>query len=129
MSASRRQEPPHVANGYPQLVLRLMPAVYTRSAVAFTTDPLRLGSDHGDRFFRVLDPHPDAGETLTPERRQAVVDAAQRLADDTNLRVSAAFSPADAVYVSPGSAPRASAQPPEGGLNLYGVQHLRSPPA
>lgn len=127
MTFDRNEETPRVANGYPQLVVRLMAAVYTRSAVEFTTEPLHLGGDLGTRVFRVLDPTPAAAEVLTPERRVAVLDAAQGLADAMKLRVSAVFSDDDAVYFSPAQTPQPSARPPEGGLNLYDIKHIRRP--
>ena len=127
MTSNRCEKTPRVANGYPKLVVRLMAAVYTRSAVEFTTDPLRLGADLGNRVFRVLDPTPDAAEVLTPERRQAVLHAAQGVADAMKLRVSAVFSEGDAVYFAPGTTPQYSTTPPDGGLNLYDVKHVRKP--
>ena len=119
--------PPRVANGFPQLIFRLIAAVHTRSAVEFTLDPLNLGSDDGGRVFRVLDPDPDAGEILTPARRQAVIDAATRESTQTRLNVCAAFSPRDTVYVRPGTPPTPSKSYPIAGMNIYDVKHIREP--
>lgn len=54
------------AQAYPHLVVRLMAAVYTRTAIEWTVDPLDQGFHHGNRVLRVLDPDPTAGAETHP---------------------------------------------------------------
>ncbi len=119
---------PRIADGFPRLILRLMPAVYARSNIEFTADSGNVGSAEGGAIFRILDPSPDAGETLTPERRQAVIDVASRMAKGRNHCVCAGFSPRDTVYVWPGIAPVASTHLPITDLTFPGHDAFLSSP-
>ncbi len=118
--------PCRVAGGFPQLAVRYIAAIYAVRAVHFTLDPLHLGDGDG-AVFGVLDPDPDAGEPLTPARRQAVLDAAESKANALQLSVCAAFSRYDLVYFWPGKPPIASSRYPRAGALLYDVVQRRAP--
>lgn len=115
--AALPSEATRIGDGYPQLVVRHMAAVYQRATVEFTLDPLHLGSDAGARLYRVLDPTPDAGEVLTPERRAATVDAAGVMAEAGQRQLCVTFGPKDVVYLRPGAVVRPGANAPLGGLD------------
>jgi hypothetical protein len=106
-----------IGDGYPRLITRLTAAVYQRATVEFTQDPLHLGSDASATVYRVLDPTPDAGEVLTPERRAAAVDAATWMAEVNQLRMCVTFGRKDVVYVWPNGETREALAPPSGGLD------------
>lgn len=116
-----------LAEGFPHLVVRLMPAVYTRTAIEWTLDPLDQGFRDGNRLLRILDPEPEAGAALTPARRQIVLDVAQTTSTRVAKDLCAVFGKRDCVYLSPRAAPKPSSEPPEGGVSLYDVQHQRAP--
>ncbi|MFZ4580880.1 MAG: hypothetical protein ACOYOB_21055, partial [Myxococcota bacterium] len=107
-----------IGDGYPQLVVRYMAAVYQRATVEFTLDSLHLGSDAAARVYRVLDPTPDAGQVLTPERRRSVLEAVALYSNASGLAVCATFAPNDAVYLRPGGVVQQAKTPPRGGLDL-----------
>lgn len=103
---------------YPQLVTRLMAAAYLCQRVALVRDPLRCGRSDVGQYYGVLDPEPNAGEALTPARRQAVVAAAREASDRLHLPCCAVFGPFDAVYVRPGQAKTRAGVAPSGGVQF-----------
>ena len=118
-----------IGDGYPRLITRLTAAVYQRATVEFTQDPLQLGSDASATVYRVLDPTPDAGEVLTPERRAATVDAAGVMAEAGQRQLCVTFGPKDMVYLRPGgvvcgaAAPVGGLDPGEVGLVQRDIPH------
>ena len=87
--------PARVGAGYPQLVERLMPVVYSRRLIELTSNALRLGLEAGGRTFFVLDPDLSAGETLTPRRREAILAATRQHGAAKGINVCVVFAPED----------------------------------
>ena len=103
------------AEGYPYLVVRLMPAVYVRYPIDFLQDS---GSKFSTEALLLPEPEPfDKDGKLTADCRKKLIEAVRFKARESGLRMCVVFALKEALYVEPLGQCHAG-QPPSGGADL-----------
>ena len=102
-------------NPYPYVIERLMAGVFLKRSVVFAEMP---PANPKKRAFYIDHPEAYTRGKLKPEARAKLVHVVSHVARDTNHRMSAVFSPREAVYCDPDGSRRESTDIPSGGV-LY----------
>ena len=103
------------AEGYPYLVVRLMPAVYVRYPIDFLQNS---GSKLSSEALLSPEPEPfDKDGKLTTDCKKKLIEVVRFEARESGLRMCVVFAPKEALYVEP-SGRCYAALLPSGGMDL-----------
>lgn len=102
--------------GYPYLVVRYIPAAYSRCPIEFVEHE---NVKPNEEVLTLVEPHPfDAEGRITPKCREALMEAVKHEARRRRFRMCIVFGERDALYIEPDGKVSQSSDPPSGGLDL-----------
>lgn len=94
---------------YPYIIVRLMPAIYSRRSILFEADAC------SDKDLVIPDNQPyDKSGKLTKEARDEVISATLQAVKRTGFRMCAVFGKNDCVYCEPDGSTEKSGDCPNG---------------